>query len=63
MKSAASAPGPAHWTLQPLLFGRARWLQRTCPDHSQWTDLEAVVWPAMNPSLNQHSSDGPEPIT
>lgn len=41
MKSAASAPGPALWGLQPLLFG-------------QRTDLEAGVWPAPNMG-NQHS--------
>ena len=55
MKSAASAPGPARWGLQPLLFGHARWLKTTCSDPSQWTDLEVGVWPAPDIGLNQHS--------
>lgn len=55
MKSAASALGPARWGLQPLLFGHARWLETTCSDPSQRTDLEAGVWPAPNLDLNQHS--------
>lgn len=55
MKSAASAPGPAHWSLQPLLYGHAHWLQRMCSDHSQSADLEPVVWRALNFSPNQHS--------
>lgn len=44
MESAPSDAGSALWGLQPLLLGRAHWLQ---------TDLEAGVWPAL--FLNQQS--------
>lgn len=43
MKGVASAPGSAHWSLQPHLFGNARWLWTICSDPIQRTDLEAVV--------------------